>query len=773
MNLEVYILRSAIISALLIVFYHILLKNDTNYRANRYFFLTGLIAILIFPLAEIVYRVTIPYVPNVQPTETYIPMPVENAPVASKIIASPVKEISLMDFIYFGYLIGMLFFVIRLLWQLLYITKRYVQSEKIEWGGVKVCIHPQIKSPYVLGNRIFVGDRSYLNPAKEEILIHERIHLKQNHWVDMLLSELVIMVFWFNPLVWYYGRLMKQNLEFIADKGVLDSGVTIDAYLKSIICETMGAEAIVLANHFRDSRNKKRLKMMKKVKNSKWRPLKMLLLLPAIGLMLWAFSKPEYVMKVQQVKEQEQTRKKSYQDGSFVLRGIVGVWDADTAQVIDVKTGKYTEKIIASKTKSIGATVYNPRTNERVETDSTGKVSINVSIGDELSFLADGYVTQRITIKNKSTHPEKYHGFHINLKKVSDVKKAPTFIFKGFVKESVPTDTQEVLNIKTGLYERKLICGLGKPIRGAQVTNVRTGESIIVNDDGSFNIHVSIGDEVLFSKEGYISEHFQIKNPNADLFMELRKASSSKNVKKIHAIGKVLKTADTMEIMNKETGAIKQKIITEGLPGATVAVMSSSNGRMLGGAVTNKEGFFEIDANKDDELVISFVGYKTEKVKITNEQKIDITMKEQTLLIDPGKYRDMFKGKKLPTPAPLEEKKIKKDITPTPTPTNINNDEPVFFIVENAPKYIGGFEHFWRMLYSMTYSKSKEGYEGSVKVKFKVTEKGEVKEVEAITNATTKEAEAAIKIITELNQWNPGRQRGKAVSCWLAVDVEF
>ena len=656
MNWEPYILRSVIFSVLLIGFYLIVLRNDTNYRAIRYFFLLGLMTILLLPLTEFTYKVIVPYTPNEPLVESFEPLPVEaeTIPIIENTAIPAKPEVSINQIVLWLYLTGAMFFIFRFIFQLFLIIRYIVGSEKIIWKDVKVCVHPEVKSPFVLGNRIFVSNHSYFSIERQDILIHERIHLKQNHWIDMLLSELITMVFWFNPFVWYYGRLMKQNLEFIADRGVLDAGIGMETYLNSIICETMGAEAIVLANHFRDSRNKKRLKMMKKVKNSKWRSLKMLLLLPAIAMILWAFSKPEYVMDV------SYETSKAVSDSTFICKGVITDWVlADTVDIMDEKTKKVKRKIIPSVSTTLSGTI---------------------------------------------------------------------------------------------------------------IRNTRTNESIAADNKGEFQIKVISGDTILFAKSGFESKSIKVGDAR-EVTVELKRLPEVKYKELVHVLGKI-NFRDTFKIMNDETGAITQKIVVEGLPGVSVALVSPANGRIINGTVTDKEGNFEIDAKEGDELVFSFVGMKTEKVNVVDGKPISLEMKEQSILIDPGEYREKFKGKNLSVMTlPVEKKVIEKDISIVP-PTN-NNDEPVFFIVESLPKYNGGMEYFWSKLYAMANVKSKKGYKGTVRVRFMVTGKGEVKNVTAITNTGTKEAKAAEEIISRIYDWKPARQRGKAVDCWLLVDVEF
>ncbi|MCY7356745.1 MAG: hypothetical protein LH609_04620 [Rudanella sp.] len=50
----------------------------------------------------------------------------------------------------------------------------------------------------------------------DQILRHERVHVSQHHTLDVLLTECLTIVFWFNPVAYLFRRLMTQNLEYLA-----------------------------------------------------------------------------------------------------------------------------------------------------------------------------------------------------------------------------------------------------------------------------------------------------------------------------------------------------------------------------------------------------------------------------------------------------------------------------------------------------------------------------------------------------------------------------
>lgn len=65
------------------------------------------------------------------------------------------------------------------------------------------------------------------------------------------------------------------------------------------------------------------------------------------------------------------------------------------------------------------------------------------------------------------------------------------------------------------------------------------------------------------------------------------------------------------------------------VPGASVVEKGTQNG-----FVTDMDGNFTLRVNKGATLVISFIGYKTAEVKVTNQQIIKVTLNEDTQVLD-------------------------------------------------------------------------------------------------------------------------------------------
>lgn len=100
-------------------------------------------------------------------------------------------------------------------------------KERIKYnGGVDVIIQDIIKVPSVVG---FLSPKILITPTvlvqKEErisyIFLHELSHLKRK---DILVNYLLIFLqlfYWFNPLIWYYFKKIRQDMETATDEEVL------------------------------------------------------------------------------------------------------------------------------------------------------------------------------------------------------------------------------------------------------------------------------------------------------------------------------------------------------------------------------------------------------------------------------------------------------------------------------------------------------------------------------------------------------------------------
>ena len=102
-------------------------------------------------------------------------------------------------------------------------------------------------------------------------------------------------------------------------------------------------------------------------------------------------------------------------------------------------------------------------------------------------------------------------------------------------------------------------------------------------------------------------------------------------------------------------------------------------------------------------------------------------------------------------------------------------DEPLIF-VEEPPMFPGGNQGLLKYIAEhTTYPPDalENNIHGRVYVKFVVAADGSVKRAEIIKGLHPSLDEEALRVISSLPPWKPGRQNGQAVSVWFQVPVTF
>ena len=195
------------------------------------------------------------------------------------------------------YLLGAAFFLLRLVFQTAFVTIQLQHGKKMLLDGVSLININRKVMPFSFFNCVIINTNEYSKEELSNIIAHEKVHIQERHWVDLLIIELLTVVFWINPIVWLYENSIKQNHEYLADQGVLLAGYHPGQYQALLINQLMGVKILGFTNNLNFSLNKKRMEMMKKEKSPGFRKVKLLITLPVVGFLILAFAKPEFIAK--------------------------------------------------------------------------------------------------------------------------------------------------------------------------------------------------------------------------------------------------------------------------------------------------------------------------------------------------------------------------------------------------------------------------------------------------------------------------------------------
>lgn len=140
-------------------------------------------------------------------------------------------------------------------------------------------------------NWIFIPKHK-LEQYNPEILEHEMVHIQLKHSWDVMLTEVYIAFFWFNPLIYSYRKSLKSVHEFQADNGVLKNGTKTSQYMQLLMQSIDIKKPNNLYNYFNQPILKKRITMMTKPKSNHLSKFKYILLLLVCMFLISAFSSP-------------------------------------------------------------------------------------------------------------------------------------------------------------------------------------------------------------------------------------------------------------------------------------------------------------------------------------------------------------------------------------------------------------------------------------------------------------------------------------------------
>lgn len=287
-NLVIYLLELSVCIMAFYSIYFLFLRNETFFSFIRWYFIVGIIVSIIFPLFDFTYDVFISYPISSMNSDKLVSNDVDlNCNFSYNYFI-----FHILIFIYISVCILILVKNIRSYMKLIVLKNK---SKIFSYSNISVVDNKIIVYPFSCCRLIFINTELLSDTEKEMILKHESFHIKQGHWIDLILCQLLVSILWFNPIVWLYMRGVKENHEFLVDKSILNSNYSIKYYIEILLNQSLRNNIFILQNAFNYSLSK-RLVMMTKKKSSCLKKVAVLALLPLFSVLIWASAKPNYVM---------------------------------------------------------------------------------------------------------------------------------------------------------------------------------------------------------------------------------------------------------------------------------------------------------------------------------------------------------------------------------------------------------------------------------------------------------------------------------------------
>mgnify|MGYP000909209846 FL=1 len=274
----IYLIKSSGLLAMFYLAYQFLIQKETFFNTNRWFLLSGLLASLLLPLVTIKKIVYIE-VPKATVDKFMVYSQPNNS--ISKELPT-VEAFHWIDYVWVVYIAIAMILVVKIIISIISLYKMLLKQQIVVKENIKFIDLNKNIAPFSFFKYIVFNSNLYNKEELNSILLHEEIHCKEKHTIDLLIARMFCVMFWFNPFMWLYKKAIIQNLEYIADSKAMLQIDDKKEYQRALLKVVTHQNSLSITNQFYQSLIKKRIVMLNKNQSHKRNSLKYALVLPAL-----------------------------------------------------------------------------------------------------------------------------------------------------------------------------------------------------------------------------------------------------------------------------------------------------------------------------------------------------------------------------------------------------------------------------------------------------------------------------------------------------------
>ena len=408
MEFLAYDLKVAALLAVFYMFYRLLLSRETFHCVNRIVLLTTAVASFILPLCVITLHKTV----VIELTETHVDfegmtMMIEEAE------QQPFWQTAAVIAFFIGMVatLGYTLSNVLRVWLLISRSQQHPQPD-----GTVICVTSFDVSPFSWMHYIVLSQSDY-EAQDASILAHERGHIRRRHSLDLLLVDTLTALQWFNPAMWMLRQDLRAIHEYEADAAVLSQGINMRQYQYLLIQKAVSHCGYSVANGISHSTLKNRINMMLHKNSSRASLLKLLALVPIVGIAL--------AMQAETVNDYVYTEKTQTPPKKVIKKGKANA---------QVKMGNKTIEVKAEQ-------------NQKPETMESPKIIISETPSDhDPLVILDGKIATREQVKALDQNEID----HINV-----VKAEAKDVLEAYAKHYNADTSNGIIFIITKAYKEK------------------------------------------------------------------------------------------------------------------------------------------------------------------------------------------------------------------------------------------------------------------------------------------------------------------------------
>jgi bla regulator protein blaR1 len=288
------ILESAIILAIFCLFYKAFLKKETFFKLNRLYLISSLLFASIIPFLNVNVGVFANYISSGNDILNKISGIKQGYNEINEVIiyaySGKLTWTVIKNYLSIIYIMGVLISGVFFVFGLGKIIVMILKSSPQKYDGYRIIESPQAIVPFSLFKWIIINPGKYSSDDMKQIIAHERMHAFQLHSFDLIFIEVLVILFWFNPFIYWYRKSIREVHEYLADEAVVENGFDQLDYQKLLLSQVTDSRLVGLTSRFSYSLSKNRLKMLTMMKSKNISKTKIILAIPFVLAFIFFFT---------------------------------------------------------------------------------------------------------------------------------------------------------------------------------------------------------------------------------------------------------------------------------------------------------------------------------------------------------------------------------------------------------------------------------------------------------------------------------------------------
>ena len=535
------------------------------------------------------------------------------------------------------YALGIIVFLLNLLIGHLKAINIIRFSRLKELFGAQVNLTKKDVHPFSFFSRIVLSEKMLKNPNLKMIVDHEMIHVREHHTLDILIAELLFLLQWFNPFAWLIRDAMRNNLEYLTDHQVAQNH-NAEAYQLAMVGLAHKKGVAPFLTALNGSQLKNRIIMMKKKTENRYGLLKQLVVLPLLAILIMGLSNKEVrtevlhdsgqlkvvVDGVELPADHPDLMKLDFAngfDGGEIIKAL-GLEDKVVANTMSFDKNPNEDGVYCIQTRDYEVGTV-PEFDKMLGKPDVRVRNNNFTVtGSVENLLGEAIVNARIV--NKETLEEFVADGNGNFELAFNGIEKPvvlSFSAPGYYKNDVvyygnkkelrialaENDPEKELSVSGKITDEN-----GKALAGTAVLVKGTTVGTIADFAGSYKIETDENSTLVFKMIGYAEKEVTIdgkKDINVQLIADGSGGVSDVTTKP--------KSTDNFTVKGT-VSSVKGKTLT----GALVLVKGSTVG-----TITDIEGNYEIEIDKNEVLVFRMIGYADKEINVDGKSELNVQLK--------------------------------------------------------------------------------------------------------------------------------------------------